>query len=116
MENKENMIFILDGKRFHTTGEGYLSNEEDWSFGVAEFMAAEDNCVLTENHWTVINLIRDYYHEHQIAPGVRLLVKQIGKKLGKDKANSRYLYRLFPEGPAKQACKYAGLPKPTGCI
>ena len=79
-------------------------------------MAYEDNCCLTENHWVVIHLIRDYYREHQVAQGIRLLVNQIGKNLGKDKANSRYLYQLFPGGPAKQACKYAGLPKPTGCI
>ena len=45
-----------------------------------------------------------------------MLTKAIGKKLGKDKGNSKYLYELFPYGPAKQACKYAGLPKPTGCV
>ena len=50
-------------------------------------------------------------------PGdVLLLTKAIGKKLGKDKGNSKYLYELFPYGPAKQACKYAGLPKPNRCV
>jgi len=47
---------------------------------------------------------------------VRVLTKAVGKKLGKDKGNSKYLYGLFPYGPAKQACRYAGLPKPTGCV
>ena len=73
-------------------------------------------CELTENHWEVINFLRSYYEEYQIAPAVRVLTKAIGKKLGKDKGNSKYLYELFPYGPAKQACKYAGLPKPTGCV
>jgi tRNA 2-thiouridine synthesizing protein E len=59
---------------------------------------------------------RNYYEEYQIAPAVRVLIKAIKKSLGPDKGNSKYLYELFPYGPAKQACKIAGLPKPTGCI
>ena len=61
-------------------------------------------------------VLRDYYEEYQIAPAVRVLTKAIKKKLGADKGNSKYLYELYPYGPAKQACKIAGLPKPTGCI
>ena len=79
-------------------------------------MAKQDDCELSENHWEVINFLREYYEEYQIAPAVRVLTKAIGKKLGKDKGNSKYLYQLFPYGPAKQACRYAGLPKPTGCV
>ena len=71
---------------------------------------------MTEQHWEVVNFLREYYNEYQIAPAVRVLTKAIGKKLGPDKGNSKYLYELFPYGPAKQACKIAGLPKPTGCI
>ena len=63
-----------------------------------------------------LRLLREYYDEYQIAPAVRVLTKAIGKKLGPDKGNSKYLYDLFPYGPGKQACKIAGLPKPTGCI
>ena len=110
------MTFVLEEKLYRTNSEGYLTDQDEWSSSVAEFMASQDQCLLTKNHWIVIYLIRNYYYENEVAPGIRLLVKQIGKKLGKDKANSRYLYQLFPEGPAKQACKYAGLPKPTGCI
>jgi TusE/DsrC/DsvC family sulfur relay protein len=79
-------------------------------------MAKIDNCELTPSHWEVINFLREYYEEYQIAPAVRVLTKAIGKKLGADKGTSKYLYELFPYGPAKQACKYAGLPKPTGCV
>jgi hypothetical protein len=68
---------------------------------------------MTDQHWEVINFLRDYYNEFQIAPAVRVLTKAIGKKLGPEKGTSQYLYDLFPYGPAKQACKIAGLPKPT---
>jgi TusE/DsrC/DsvC family sulfur relay protein len=64
----------------------------------------------------VTHFLREYYDEYQIAPAVRILTKGIAKKLGREKGNTKFLYQLFPRGPAKQACRYAGLPKPTGCI
>jgi tRNA 2-thiouridine synthesizing protein E len=105
-----------NGKTYETDEEGYLADLSSWDKDVADVMAKTDDCELTENHWEVINFLRQYYEEYQIAPAVRVLTKAIGKKLGKDKGNSKYLYELFPYGPAKQACKYAGLPKPTGCV
>ena len=106
----------VKGKELAVDEEGYLVNLADWNEDVANVMASEDNLALTENHWEVINFLRDYYAEYQIAPAIRVLTKAIGKKLGPEKGNSKYLYELFPYGPAKQACRYAGLPKPTGCI
>ena len=110
------MAFELNGKTYETDEEGYLANLGQWDSDVAAYMAKEDDCDLSEYHWEVINFLREYYDEYQIAPAVRVLTKAIGKKLGKDKGNSKYLYELFPYGPAKQACKYAGLPKHTGCV
>ena len=110
------MSMEVNGKVLETDEEGYLANLADWEPGVADVMAGDDDTELSENHWEVINFLREYYEEYQIAPAVRVLTKSIGKKLGKDKGNSKYLYELFPYGPAKQACRYAGLPKPTGCV
>jgi tRNA 2-thiouridine synthesizing protein E len=106
----------VSGKTVEVDEEGYLVNRTDWNEEIGAEMAKIDNCELTPNHWEVINFLREYYEEYQIAPAVRVLTKAIGKKLGADKGNSKYLYELFPYGPAKQACKYAGLPKPTGCV
>ncbi|MCR4345831.1 MAG: TusE/DsrC/DsvC family sulfur relay protein [Sulfuricaulis sp.] len=110
------MPITVAGKTIETDEEGYLANRTDWSEEIAKEMAKIDNCDLSPNHWEVLNFLREYYEEYQIAPAVRVLTKAIGKKLGPDKGNSKYLYELFPYGPAKQACKYAGLPKPTGCV
>ncbi len=104
------------GKDIEVDEEGYLTDRTAWNEDIAKEMAKLDNCDLSQNHWEVINFLREYYEEYQIAPAVRVLTKAIGKKLGPDKGNSKYLYELFPYGPAKQACKYAGLPKPTGCV
>jgi dissimilatory sulfite reductase related protein len=104
------------GKTYETDEEGYLVNLSDWTEELAHEIAVQESIEMSESHWEVVNFLRKYYEEYQIAPAVRVLTKAIGKTLGPDKGNSAYLYELFPYGPAKQACKIAGLPKPTGCV
>jgi dissimilatory sulfite reductase related protein len=116
LEQERTMGFELNGKAYETDEEGYLTNLADWDEAAANYIAALENVEMTGNHWEVVNFLRAYYSDYQIAPAVRVLTKEIGKKLGADKGNSKYLYELFPYGPAKQACKIAGLPKPTGCV
>jgi tRNA 2-thiouridine synthesizing protein E len=110
------MAIEINGKNYETDEEGYLLNLAEWDEDVAGVIAKTENVDMTTNHWEVVNFLREYYNEYQIAPAVRVLTKAIGKQLGADKGNSKYLYELFPYGPAKQACKIAGLPKPTGCV
>ena len=110
------MAIELNGKTYETDEEGYLVNLAEWNEDVAKVLAEQEKVDMTPNHLEVVNFLREYYNEFQIAPAVRVLTKSIGKKLGPEKGNSQYLYELFPYGPAKQACKIAGLPKPTGCI
>jgi len=110
------MPIEINGKSLETDEEGYLANINEWEPGVAEVMANQDDLELTSEHWEIIKFLREYYEEYQIAPAVRVLTKAVSKKLGASKGNSKYLYALFPYGPGKQACRYAGLPKPTGCV
>ncbi len=110
------MAIEIGGKSIETDEEGYLVTLSDWDEDVALELAKSENLEMDDARWEVVNFLREYYDEYQIAPAVRVLTKAIGKKLGKDKGNSKYLYELFPYGPGKQACKIAGLPKPTGCI
>lgn len=110
------MALEVNGNTIETDEEGYLVNLSDWTEEIALKLAESEGLDMDENRWEVVNFLREYYNEYQIAPAVRVLTKAIGKKLGKDKGNSKYLYELFPYGPAKQACKIAGLPKPTGCV
>lgn len=109
------MIKLKD-RSIETDGQGYLLNPEDWGREVAIIMAAHDEIELTRQHWQIIDFLRTYYFEYAMAPPMRLLVKAVASQLGQERGNSRYLYRLFPDGPAKQACRYAGLPKPVSCI
>ena len=106
----------VNGTSVEVDEEGYLEDLGSWTEEIATAMAAAEDVELSEEHWDIIKFLREYYEEYQIAPAVRVLTKAVGKRLGKDKGNSKYLYSLFPYGPGKQACKYAGLPKPTGCV
>jgi len=106
----------VNGTTYETDEEGYLVNLAEWNEDIGKVLAQGENVEMTPSHWEVVNFLRDYYNEYQIAPAVRVLTKAIGKQLGAEKGNSKYLYELFPYGPAKQACKIAGLPKPTGCV
>ena len=104
------------GKLYDLDKNGFLQDWEAWEDGMAEKMAEADGITLTEGHWEVIRFLRGYYSKYQIAPMIKILVREIGKAFGPDKGNIKYLFELFPGGPAKQACRYAGLPKPTGCV
>ncbi len=106
----------FEGKQIEVDEEGYLQNLEDWVPELAKVMSEQDGQELTDEHWEIINFLRDYYQKYQIAPMIKILVKEIKKNMGPEKGNTKYLYQLFPDGPAKQACRYAGLPKPTGCV
>ena len=99
-----------------TDEEGYIQDIGLWSEDLARVIAKSENIEMSPEHWEVINFLRAYYDEYQIAPAVRVLLKEMKKKFGAEKGDQKYLYQLFPYGPAKQACKIAGLPKPTGCI
>jgi len=93
------MPIEVNGKVLETDEEGYLANLNEWEPAVAEVMAQQESVTLSPDHWEIINFLREYYEEYQIAPAVRVLTKAVGKKLGPEKGNSKYLYELFPYGP-----------------
>jgi len=95
---------------------GYLRDWRAWTPAIAEALARADGVELGEDHWAVIGILREYYAEYEVAPPIRVLVRLVAERLGGSAASSRTLYRLFPEGPAKQACRYAGLPRPVSCL
>jgi TusE/DsrC/DsvC family sulfur relay protein len=102
--------FEVHGKSYAVDEDGFLEEPGLWNEEVAkDFAESEAIQQLTEAHWKVINYIRNYYLQFGIAPMIRKLCKESGFKLNE-------IYQLFPSGPAKGACKLAGLPKPTGCV
>ncbi|GAB3481434.1 TusE/DsrC/DsvC family sulfur relay protein [Marinomonas epiphytica] len=96
--------------------EGYLLNLVDWTPELAQHLALEESLSLTDEHWEIIYLLREFYQEFEVSPAMRPLVKAVSKKLGPEKGRSIYLMRLFPGSPPKLAAKIAGLPKPANCL
>ncbi|ATA23568.1 sulfurtransferase TusE [Brenneria goodwinii] len=106
----------FEGRIIETDAQGYLMNSTDWNEALASVLAEQEGISLTDAHWEVVRFVRAFYVEFNTSPAIRMLVKAMAQKYGEEKGNSRYLYRLFPKGPAKQATKIAGLPKPVKCI
>jgi tRNA 2-thiouridine synthesizing protein E len=88
-----------------------MQKPDEWTEAIALVLAQTEEGLdeLTEEHWKVINYIRGYYLDKKLAPMVRKVCKNSGFSL-------KYIFVLFPSGPAKGACKLAGLPKPDGCV
>lgn len=95
--------------------EGFLRDLDDWNDQVAVELAAYDEITLTDDHWEVIRLIRDYYREYNISPANRVLVNAVRERYGPEKGSSIYLMKLFTGKPAKVLARIAGLPKPANC-
>ena len=99
-----------------TDREGHLLDLADWSPEVAERIAQCEGIALTDEHWRVIRLVRNFYAAHDLSPAMRPLVRLARAELGAEKGSSLHLLKLFPGNPAKVAAKIAGLPRPTHCL
>jgi TusE/DsrC/DsvC family sulfur relay protein len=104
------MIIELNGRAYDVDENGFLKDHELWNATVAaDFATTECVNALGDDHWRVLNYIRDYYTQYSIAPTIRKLCATTSLRL-------RQIYELFPSGPAMGACKVAGLPRPDGCV
>jgi TusE/DsrC/DsvC family sulfur relay protein len=101
----------IGGNVYEVDEDGFLQDLEKWSKEFAQGYASIEGIdgELSADHWKLIEYIRDYYAQFGIAPMIRKMCKDTGLDLKK-------IYELFPSGPAKGACKLAGLSKPTGCV
>jgi tRNA 2-thiouridine synthesizing protein E len=99
-----------DDKAIDFDQDGFMLDPELWNDDIANAIANEEGIEeMTEEHWRVVKFIRDYWKENDLAPTIRLLCKETGLGV-------RQIYKLFTAGPARGACRVAGLPKPDGCV
>lgn len=100
----------IQEREYHTTFDGRLVHLEDWNEEIANALAEEENLKLTQDHWDVIYLMREYYNQYNISPVLKLLKKEISQTLGREKAKDAYLRQLFPGNVLVQGTKISGIP------
>jgi tRNA 2-thiouridine synthesizing protein E len=96
--------------------EGFLLDLNQWSESNANLLAAQEGLTLTDAHWEIVHLLRDFYQRTETAPAMRPLVKLVKDAWGPERGSSIYLMTLFGGSPAMTAAKIAGLPRPTNCL
>jgi len=91
--------------------DGYLLEPSQWCREYVEFIAKTEKCSLTQDHWEIINFMREHYVQNHMAPTVKQVSKMLGKKLNQKKDIHEYLEKLFPRGVISHPGKYAGFPR-----
>ncbi len=100
----------IGDKNVEFDNDGFMVDPQIWDEAIAAAIAGEEGIeAISEKHWAVVNFIRDYWKENDLAPPVRMICKEVGVSI-------REIYKLFTSGPARGACRVAGLPKPDGCV
>lgn len=89
--------------------DGFMADPSAWTPELAEAIAKREGIDLTDRHWVVIHFAREEFEREGESPTLRRITTTTD-------VSTKEIYALFPSGPAKMACKIAGLPKPTGCI
>lgn len=103
-------IFESGSIKIEVDEDGFIFDSGQWNTEIANAFAVADGIAeMTEGHWKIANYLREYFLKFGIAPPIRKLCKETGFSL-------KNIYELYPSGPAKGACKVAGLTKPTGCV
>ena len=100
---------VINGKEVVVDDEGFMTQYDQWDEGIAVALAAAIDVDMTDEHWKVINFLREDFKEKGESPSIRR-VSTAGI------ADTKRLFQLFPQKPAKKMCYIAGLPKPHGCV
>lgn len=90
--------------------EGFMTDPNAWTPEIAAVLAQDEGIApLSERHWVVIRFVRAEFAASGQSPTLRTITKKSG-------VETKELYELFPNGPAKKVARIAGLSKPKGCI
>jgi sulfur relay protein, TusE/DsrC/DsvC family len=106
------MGFVVNGTEIHTDPEGYLAHLDEWNEDIAQALADRDGLALGDQHWQIIRFMRDYFLEYGTAPNLRILQKALKEEFGDEWGDKKFLFNLFPYGPANKPAVTPARPSP----
>ncbi len=109
------MQLEINGKIIALSEAGWLENLDEWNEDIADGIAKNEKVELTDEHWDIIKVAREYFADNSTVAEPRKFSKIMKERFGVDRSSSKYIYALFPYGLVKSANKIAGLPRPKGC-
>lgn len=102
-------VTTINGREVHVDDEGFLTEYSEWDADLAKVLAANIGIELTDDHWKMINFLREDYQANGETPTTRRVDTAGG-------IPTKQQFQLFPKKPAKKMAYIAGLPKPKGCV
>lgn len=106
------MAYRVNGADLAADDEGFLL-EPDFSQEAARVIGQAEGIELHDDHWLVIEYLRERFREDGQTPNFRNMVRDFEQTHPGTDWKTR-LYELFPNQPARQGPRVAGLPKPFG--
>lgn len=83
----------------------------DWTEANGIKLAEQEGIRMTDEHWEVVQFLRDYYVQNGKARSGRELSELLDEHF-EARGGRKHLYRLFPKGPVVQASHIGGVPLP----
>lgn len=92
--------------------EGHMYGLAPWTYVTAQRLAvAEGLGDLSDRQWRVIHALRRLYRRNGRAASTQQLVRLL-KGVFATECGFQNLYQMFPQGPATQGSRLAGIPAP----
>jgi tRNA 2-thiouridine synthesizing protein E len=86
-----------------------------WNRGKSLALAEGEGFDLTDEHWAVIVFMRRHYLEHGLSINARTTARALGRQFSAQ-GGSKYLHRIFGDGPVTQVSRLANLPTPACAV
>ena len=98
------------------TDDGFIYDPQSWTPDLAIEIAKDLEISLTNEHWQVINGVRQFYERTGRSLSMRPLIRVVRNEVSANLGSSIALAQLFGSKTTRHVAMISGLPKPSDCI